>query len=310
LYRRIVVGYDGSDGARDALALAELLRGAGGAVIVACVHPMARFPHGAEWESAARARAREIADEVVGRLGDSADWREPRAVPGKSPAQGLHDLAEERGADLVVVGSSHNARHGRTRAGGVGERLLNGSPCPVAVAPKGFREETGEPRVVGLAVDGSAEAEFAMREGAALARSYEAAVRLLCVVPTTEHWVSPPARAARDPQELERYQRQALREMLDDLARRLPVELRAEPRLLEGRASAALIDEAERGVHLLVMGSRGYGPFARTLLGATAVEVLGDAPCPVLVVPRGAAAPNATGQTDAKNLDPVVGDYR
>jgi nucleotide-binding universal stress UspA family protein len=96
--------------------------------------------------------------------------------------------------------------------------------------------------------------------------------------------------------------------MLDEAAEALPAELRAEPILLEGRASDALIDEAERDVHLLVMGSRGYAPLARTLLGGTAAEVLSNAPCPVLVVPRGAAAPETSVEVgQARTSHAVLG---
>ena len=56
-----------------------------------------------------------------------------------SPAQGLHELAEAEAADLIVVGSTHTGRLGRVRPGSTGERLLQGAPCAVAVAPHGFR---------------------------------------------------------------------------------------------------------------------------------------------------------------------------
>jgi len=37
---------------------------------------------------------------------------------------------------------------------------------------------------------------------------------------------------------------------------------------------------------LLMVGSRSYGPFARTLLGSVSSTLIHTAPCPVLVVPR------------------------
>jgi nucleotide-binding universal stress UspA family protein len=49
---------------------------------------------------------------------------------------------------------------------------------------------------------------------------------------------------------------------------------------------AAQADELD----FLVLGSRGYGPIRRALLGGVSAEVMRTAPCPVIVVPRGSVA--------------------
>jgi nucleotide-binding universal stress UspA family protein len=41
---------------------------------------------------------------------------------------------------------------------------------------------------------------------------------------------------------------------------------------------------------LLVTGSRGYGPVRRLMLGSTSAKLVHEAPCPVLVLTRGAEA--------------------
>ena len=228
MYRRIVVGYDGSDQGRDALALAEALRAPDGVVT----------------------------------------WLDVRSVPGASPARALHDLIEQVSPDLVVV------------AARTAERLLNGSPCPVAVAPAGFATEGGPPRVIGVAYDGSDESKSALDEGARLAARFEAAMKLITVVP--------PVTAA----ETVRVQRhEAFRRTLHEAAATLPVEARAAPILGTGRPAAVIADEAEKGIHILVMGSRSYGPLHRVFAGSTAIELMRLAPCPVIVIPRGAAVP-------------------
>ncbi|MDE3192298.1 MAG: universal stress protein [Chloroflexota bacterium] len=51
-----------------------------------------------------------------------------------------------------------------------------------------------------------------------------------------------------------------------------------------GRPATAIVEEADRlRCDLLVMGSRGRGTFASSLLGSVAAEVAFHAPCPVLV---------------------------
>jgi nucleotide-binding universal stress UspA family protein len=47
-----------------------------------------------------------------------------------------------------------------------------------------------------------------------------------------------------------------------------------------------MIRHCEENSYLLVLGSRGYGPVARVLLGSVSRRVVADAPCPVLVVAR------------------------
>ena len=47
--------------------------------------------------------------------------------------------------------------------------------------------------------------------------------------------------------------------------------------------------ELTHRVDLLVVGSRGWGPIRRILLGSTAARLIREAACPVLVLPRGAA---------------------
>jgi nucleotide-binding universal stress UspA family protein len=292
MYRRIVVGYDGSERARDALALAVQLRAGDGVVIAACVYPATGPGSGEQLEPALADAARKTLDEA--RNGIDADRLSLRPVRGQSPAHGLHVLSEEAEADLVVVGSSHRGDAGRVMAGSTGERLLNGSPCPVAVAPNGFASGPSEPRVIGVAFDGSDEAETALHEGVALARELGATLRLVMVVPPLEAFTRDP-RYRPDPSdaEIEHYRLEEFRRMLEGAAEPLPDELAATTELVEGQPADEIVERAGRGVDLLVIGSRNYGPIRRVMVGSTAIAVMRRSPCPVIVIPRGAATPSA-----------------
>jgi nucleotide-binding universal stress UspA family protein len=70
---------------------------------------------------------------------------------------------------------------------------------------------------------------------------------------------------------------------LDRFAGKKPGEAR---KLRRGRPAIELRREAREGYDLLVMGSRGRGRVAATLLGSTVQEILTAAPIPVLVVRR------------------------
>jgi nucleotide-binding universal stress UspA family protein len=133
----IVVGFDGSPRAEDALALGELLAVRGGArLVVVCVYvcrPVVSIESGQQARSAA-ARAGAL-------LRRRCRW-EPRAVPALSVEQGLLAAAAGERAAAIVVGSSRRRRGRRTR----GERLVRRSAdCAVTIAPLGFRA-----RVAGL----------------------------------------------------------------------------------------------------------------------------------------------------------------
>ena len=99
------------------------------------------------------------------------------------PARGLHDRAVAERADLIVVGSSHHGPVGRVLLGSVGERLLSGAPCAVAIAPRGHAaRDSHEVRRVAVAFDGSREAQLALRTGHELARMTEAGLHVLMVI--------------------------------------------------------------------------------------------------------------------------------
>jgi len=86
-------------------------------------------------------------------------------------------------ADLVVVGSSHHGPVGRVLLGSVGERLLSGARCAVAIAPRGHAARSSrEIRLIAVAFDGSAEAFLALRAGHELATLTRAALHAVMVI--------------------------------------------------------------------------------------------------------------------------------
>ncbi len=295
-YRRLIVGYDGSDQAEDALAFARMLAGALGATLT-LVEVMPYLPLLSEISivpPTTLAAQRDLTGERLERLARSLDV-EAEAVESNSPARGLHGVAEQLKADLIVVGSSHRGRIGRVLAGSVGRSLLNGSPCAVAVAPRGYRRHPDyAPRSIGVGFDASPEAKNALDGAAALALGTGASLRAVLVVPPVNYGYGP-VWAVAGP-DLQRMRVEQAQEHLEAALASLPERLNAEGRVVEGSPVSALVEEAERGLDLLVLGSRGYGRVRGVLLGSVAAELIGTAPCPVVVVPRGAQLddPSAT----------------
>jgi nucleotide-binding universal stress UspA family protein len=81
---------------------------------------------------------------------------------------------------------------------------------------------------------------------------------------------------------------------LDAALRGVDVEIGG--RVVTGRTVDELADLSAH-VDLLVVGSRGWGPVRRILVGSTAAHLMREAHCPVIVLPRGAAT-GAPGEVD------------
>jgi nucleotide-binding universal stress UspA family protein len=217
-----------------------------------------------------------------------------RVLLAGSPAQALHDLAEEEQATLIVVGATHLRHIGRITPGSVASNLLHGAPCPVLVTPSGH--EPRPIRTIAVAYDDGVQAKAALKHAAQLARRLHARLEIIA---GAEHelFTGPEMIAAADLEEL----------MREDLTTRVKAEADAitdipvDTRVVTGPIPSALADAAE-GVDLLVTGSRGYGPRHSVLVGGVSRYLVDNAPCPVLVVPRvaeGAADRDGEQRTSA-----------
>ena len=113
-YARLVAGYDGSDRARDGLALARLMAGVTGAeLLVAAVVPR-EFPYVPGTAGREQAMSRTAAQMLADAAPQSEGVR-TQVLGARSAAQGLHELAESEQAGALVVGSSHRGPIGRVR---------------------------------------------------------------------------------------------------------------------------------------------------------------------------------------------------
>lgn len=277
--RTIVIGFDGSEESRDALELGgRLARLEGARVIVVACFAYSPTEVGEEaFESRLAEDSGPLFTEARRAL-EGVDLS-TLALGTESPAEALHDVAEDERAEAIVLGSTHRGALGRIMPGSVGERLLDGAPCSVVVAPRGFaRGEHFGLGVIGVAYDGSEESRIALGEGKRLATGLDAQLRLIRAVDPASPGDRPPGEGAAD---------EGDRRRLERVAASIEGDLDVDTAVVEGGAAAALADQGIE-LDLLVIGSRGHGPLRRTLLGGVSAEVMRTAPCPVWVTPRGA----------------------
>ena len=131
---KIIVSYDGTNNDTDALALGQLLAGAGGSLALAYIR------HAAEADPAREEQAKA---EAAALLETGATWLGDPDVPrhvvlsGSTP-EGLRDLAERESGDIVVFGSEYRTSPGHVNPGTSALRLMEGGPIALAIAPAGL----------------------------------------------------------------------------------------------------------------------------------------------------------------------------
>jgi nucleotide-binding universal stress UspA family protein len=224
--------------------------------------------------------ARVLAERIVER--DGGELKVVHVERG-SPSDALQALAEKGEADLIVLGSTHHAHIGSVAPGAVAEHLLHGAKCRLLIAPKGYaRADHSQDRlrVAAVGFDGMAESYAALDEAAKLAMKFGGSLRVIAVATTV------PAMGAAAAAQVGAEAGPDFQTQLNTAVAELPDQLRALPVFERGDPVRKLLEAAEMGVDLLVLGSRGFGPVMRLLIGSVSSRVIREAPCPVLVVPR------------------------
>lgn len=248
---RLLVGDDGRPGSRDALALAGALAGKDKAVLtVGSIRPSR--------------------PELVG---------VENHLAGDPEAAGLKELAEAEGADLIVLGSAHRGPIGRVCPGSVGERVLDGAPSAVALAPRGYADGDASIREIAVGYDGSRASAVALRRAIGLAEHCQASLLVLGAVEVSLGLAGYETRQSKEQQRAE------MEHHLERALETVPSSLAARSRLLFGAPAQSLVEAAREG-DLLVLGSRGsYGVLRRVVLGTVGAAVIRSAECPTVITP-------------------------
>ncbi|HWK26099.1 MAG TPA: universal stress protein [Solirubrobacter sp.] len=237
-------------------------------------------------------------DEAIARLRRklvARGIRDPdiRVIDDSSAARGLARALDEIKPELIVLGAS---RRGTPRLlGTTAQRVLHASPCPVAIVPLGYVRPPDGVQLIGAAYAPTEEGRRALTAALSLARTGRVRVRAITVLEPQAGGEEAHGLLAEQHHDVSASAGAAARE-----------RLRAETELREAVAAAAdgvpveldvLVNEPAQGLlsatgqlDLLVMGSRALGPKRAVLLGSVSRRVIAATACPVLVLPRGAAA--------------------
>jgi nucleotide-binding universal stress UspA family protein len=293
MFENIIVGVDGGEGGRDAIALAKELRSEAGAITLACVHRGDRHVWrgtSPAYEAAEQERTRELLTRAREEAEVDAQLR-PHGSP--SVGQGLHESAELIDADLLVIGSSRRGLVGRVMIGDDTSAALNGAPCAVAIAPAGHAHTPRLMREIGVAYNGSPESEHALSVARELAAQRDTRLSAFEAVSLPSYaFTGPPM-----PGELD------IEQLVESARERVAALEGVEPHAAYGQPAEELALYSA-SLDLLVIGSRSYGPVGRLVHGSTAQRLARAARCPLLVLTRAAREADALA-TSARETDTV-----
>jgi len=275
MFTNVLVGIDGGPHGRDAAALASVLVARDGTITLVHVHPGALRPSTAITPGLAReeqAGSLELLDRERTELGVAAELA---SVLATSPGRGLHEEAERRHADLLVVGSCSHGLPGRVLLGSDARAAINGASCAVAVAAREFSKRSPVIDSIAIGYDGSPESEAAL--SAARELSAASGAKIIAMESVAPQVYGPIGLGATIVDNTE--------VLLEEAELRLDALAGVERRAVRGIAGEELAILSGQ-VDLIVVGSRGYGPVRRIVLGSTSNYLERHARCSLLVVPR------------------------
>src|ERR1700677_4064318 len=269
----VTVGVDGRPNGRDAIALASRLLAADGKLTLAHIHGGAHNPVHASTAGRLKEES-EASHELLERERTKAEVQaELVSYAASSPGRGLHDLAEQQNADLLVVGSCSRGPFGRVLIGDDTRTSLNGSPCAVAGATRGYAGHPVPIAAIGVGYDGSPESQIALAKARELAEGNRALVRALKVVSIPNYAFTGFAAPALG---------ESIELMITEAKERMAQIEGADGSAVYGLPGEELATFGDE-VQLLVVGSRGYGPMKRLILGSTSDYLQRHARCSLLV---------------------------
>jgi nucleotide-binding universal stress UspA family protein len=143
--------------------------------------------------------------------------------------------------------------------------------------------------------DGSEPSRHALDQGVSLSELTQSKIFILSVVSrimlpifpeegTGASSISTAQEITELQKRMKEYFSESLKKAKEEILENYP-DLEVETRLLEGRPSSTIVEEAEKGdFDLLVMGSRGLGGISGWILGSTSRRVVESCKLPVLII--------------------------
>ncbi|MGQ4556853.1 universal stress protein [Halobellus sp. GM3] len=288
MYEDILLPFDGSDGAAEALHhAAEIAHWADATIHVLFVADTRRDSVTVvetEVVDALVQEGEDIVEEAEKTLDTLGVDYDSDVVQGH-PAPTIVEYAEQYEYDVIVMPTHGREGVSRYLIGSVTEKVVRLSSVPVLTARMQPDEQLVFPyETILLPTDGSAGASHAAEHGLSLAAALDATVHVLSVVDDTSLGLD--VRSTISGQERER----AATDAVDDLVSEAETRgVSNSVRHVEhGSPIEVILDTIDSNdIHAVVMGTTGRRGSDRILLGSVAEKTVRSAPVPVITVGHG-----------------------
>jgi len=204
---------------------------------------------------------------------------------------GMLQMEKELGADLVVTVTQERSGMAHLLRGGMTEKVVRQSSCPVLTIRKGQELSTVQPlRKILVSVDAADKALDVLTYAGQLAQQNDSTVYLLHTVPTekidlkmSDIYLPPDG---SEPSLV--YAEKAVKGHLEAIAKERLHGMRYEPVVHVSRNPGKTLLEVEKdlGVDLLVMATHGFTGVFHILLGSLTERMVRESSCPVLSLHR------------------------
>ena len=210
-----------------------------------------------------------------------------RLMHGAAARRPIVREAEAIDSDLLVIGSHGRGGVERFLLGSTSDSVVKSAACPVLVVPSGAGPaHDGRFRRILCGIDFSAPSLRAFRYAVHLAAADDATLTLLHALEMPPELRDRQVAAAFDVTAVRAAAEVAARQRLERLS---PGDgapsVRRVARIAEGRADRQIVDTARQlQADVIVLGTHGRNAIDRWLFGSNTQAVVGDAPCPVLIL--------------------------
>lgn len=278
-YRKILVAYDGSPSAQNALFLAsQLARKDKSWIKVLAVVP----PYQGDLELIGVSDIKEAitgpGQELLAEARQLADREGVNILTNLEqgePYEQIVHVAEEENCDLIIMGRRGKGTVERALIGSVTARVIGHTAKDVLVIPENGKLSWEN---ILLATDGSAFCDNALARALEIAQERKAKLNAVSVVYTNDEFYAVGQEVAKELYQEADKVLDKVRNWGGDLG------VQAELFVRDGEPHQAITDlAAEISASLIVMGSHGRKGLTRLLMGSVTERVIGYAECPVLV---------------------------